>query len=110
MSPGVEFTLKCVYILLMNQKSVSKVGWDQIKQMIAVGFFDKLWEVNNNKNKLNKKILEALAKFIEKNNKFSEEEVKKASTAAYTLFVWLNALLDYSKTVEKIEPLERDVE
>lgn len=78
--------------------------------MIAVGFFAKLQEVNNNRDNLNKKILEALEKFIEKNNKFSEDEVKKASVAAHTLFVWINALLAYSKTVEKIEPLRRDVE
>ncbi len=94
----------------MNQKNVSKVGWDQIKQMISVGFFTKLQEINNNWDNLNKKILEAVEKFIEKNNKFTEDEVKKASVAAHTLFVWINALLDYSKTVEKIEPLRKEVE
>lgn len=78
--------------------------------MISVGFFAKLQEINNNRDNLNKKILEAVEKFIEKNNKFTEDEVKKASVAAHTLFVWINALLDYSKTVEKIEPLRKEVE
>jgi hypothetical protein len=47
---------------------------------------------------------------MEKNNKFSEEDIKKASIAAHTLYIWIKAMLDYSRTVEKVEPLKRDVE
>jgi len=108
--PSVEFTLKCVYILLKKQKNVSKVTWDQLKTMLAVGFFDELKWCNEERDNLNKKILEALQTYIEKNNKFKDEDIKNASSAAYTLWVWINALVAYARTVEKVEPLKRDVE
>jgi len=78
--------------------------------MIAVNFFDKLKKCNEWRDNLNKKLLDALSKFMEKNNKFSEEDIKKASIAAHTLYIWIKAMLDYSRTVEKVEPLKRDVE
>ena len=107
---AVEFAFVCVMILVQRLTKVKKVGWNDIKSMIAVDFLKQLERVNEDKDEISPKVMSTLEKFIKKNKKYKQSDIEKGSSSALSLFIWANALLLYSKVVKDIEPLKKKVD
>ena len=107
-SAGMEATIKCTYMLLERKTDSKKISWKDCKQMMSVGFFEKLKTFKKDEVKDN--LIKALDKFISENPTFTFESVKSAGVACVSLYKWCMAILNYAKVAKEVEPKKLMVE
>lgn len=93
----VKFTLEAVCILLDV-----KPDWGEAKKLLSqMDFMDILR--NYDKDNINPKFIKKLDKYY-KDPRFLPDEIKKQSSAAMCLCMWVRAMVVYDKVAKSIEP------
>ena len=93
----VKFTLEAVCILLDV-----KPDWGEAKKLLSqMDFMDLL--KNYDKDNINPKFIKKLDKYY-KDPRFLPDEIKKQSSAAMCLCMWVRAMVVYDKVAKSIEP------
>eukprot|EP01038_Epipyxis_sp_PR26KG_P008413 gene8413-11380_t len=93
----VKFTLEAVCILLDT-----KPDWAESKKLLSqMDFMDVL--KNYDKDNINPKIIKKVDKYF-KDPRFLPDEIKKQSSAAMCLCMWVRAMVVYDKVAKSIEP------
>jgi dynein heavy chain, axonemal len=93
----VKFTLEAVCILLDT-----KPDWSEAKRLLSqMDFMDTLR--NFDKNNINPKVIKKVEKYYN-DPRFIPEEVKKQSSAAMCLCMWVRAMVVYDRVAKSIEP------
>lgn len=94
----VKFTLEAVCILFDT-----KPDWGEAKKLISqMDFMDQLKKYD--KDNINPKNIKKLEKYY-KDARFVPDEVKKQSSAAMCLCMWVRAMVVYDKVAKSIEPV-----
>lgn len=93
----VKFTLEAVCILMD-----AKPDWGEAKRLLSqMDFMDTLKSYD--KDNINPKIIKKVEKYF-KDPRFVPEEVKKQSSAAMCLCMWVRAMVVYDRVAKNIEP------
>jgi dynein heavy chain len=93
----VKFTLEAVCILLDV-----KPDWGEAKKLLSqMDFMDTL--KGYDKDNINPKIIKKVEKYY-KDPRFMPEDIKKQSSAAMCLCMWVRAMVVYDKVAKGIEP------
>jgi len=93
----VKFTLEAVCILLDV-----KPDWGEAKKLLSqMDFMDLLR--NYDKDNINPKVIKKVDKYY-KDPRFLPDEIKKQSSAAMCLCMWVRAMVVYDKVAKSIEP------
>ncbi|CAK9112245.1 Dynein axonemal heavy chain 6 (Axonemal beta dynein heavy chain 6) (Ciliary dynein heavy chain 6) [Durusdinium trenchii] len=97
--PLVEVVLSAV-CLLMNRKET----WDEAKKVMNdTGFLQSLKEYDKDALASNVKLTQKLQKYVKRED-FQPDQVKKVSTAAMSLCMWVRAMDVYARVARSIEP------
>ncbi|RYG69461.1 hypothetical protein EON64_02655, partial [archaeon] len=93
----VKFTLEAVCILLDV-----KPDWGEAKRLLSqMDFMDQLKAYD--KDNINPRVIKKVDKYY-KDPRFVPEEVKKQSSAAMCLCMWVRAMVVYDRVAKSIEP------
>jgi dynein heavy chain len=93
----VKFTLEAVCILLDV-----KPDWGEAKRLLSqMDFMDTLR--NYDKDNINPKVIKKVEKYF-KDPRFVPDEIKKQSSAAMCLCMWVRAMVVYDRVAKSIEP------
>jgi dynein heavy chain len=93
----VKFTLEAVCILMD-----AKPDWNESKKLLSqMDFMDTL--KGYDKDNINPKIIKKVKKYFD-DPRFIPEEVKKQSSAAMCLCMWVRAMVMYDRVAKNIEP------
>ena len=93
----VKFTLEAVCILMDV-----KPDWNESKKLLSqMDFMDLLKTYD--KDNINPKIIKKVEKYF-KDPRFIPEEIKKQSSAAMCLCMWVRAMVMYDRVAKNIEP------
>jgi dynein heavy chain, axonemal len=93
----VKFTLEAVCILFDKPPS-----WDEAKKLLSLmDFMDRLMLFD--KDNIQAKIVSKLDKYYN-DERFVPDEVKKQSTAAMCLCMWVRSMVEYFQVAKTIEP------
>ncbi len=94
----VKFTLEAVCILLDV-----KPDWGEAKKLLSqMDFMDQLRRYD--KDNINPKVIKKVDKYF-KDPRFLPDEIKKISSAAMCLCMWVRAMVVYDRVAKSIEPV-----
>jgi dynein heavy chain len=100
--------LNVVYMLLERKTDLGKVEWKNMQGLMSVGFFEKLKGFK--KDEVQERIVKAIDKYRNDNEDFTEDKVKSANSACFSLCKWAFAINNYAKVAKMVEPKRKEVE